>query len=166
MESSINSFFDKSFVPLIYRLPLSSKDFSSLSTLKLSVRDTPDTDNWKHNGFDEDYYKALYKTSIGGEYYTIVNLLDIYVNISEWQHSKYEKTVLKYPYFVADRPVIVFLKSIFYFYLGVLPITNVCNVVHTLEENETTYFSNIIIDSVNQLDPFAEHLKQPVMILN
>lgn len=164
METEINSFFDKNFVPLVHNMSL-KKETTSFPTLKLQKSDTPDTDKWKLNGFDEKYYEALYKTSIGGDYYTIVSFLDININLFEWQYTKYSnKNVVNYPFFVADKPDVILIKSLFYFYLDVLPIKNVLYVLHTSEKPVTTYLSNLIIDNTNELDPFNIPFRKYEMI--
>lgn len=152
MEDKIKQYFEQQLYPYYNRIKLTSK---KLATKKFSLKksDKPDVNKWKENGFDEKLYQALFKTSGYGNFYLISSLLDIDTTLNEWKYKKYGEYFTT-PFFVDDNKNIQMIKTIFYYFVDLLPVTNICliNAVEDYIPTGLSYMGKMNIWHYNNLD--------------
>ena len=77
MEKTIREYFDLQLHPYFKRVKFEYKNKINTTKVKLVKSDKPDTENWINNGFTEELYKKLYKTSGYGNYFLLLTLSDM-----------------------------------------------------------------------------------------
>lgn len=152
MEKTIREYFNLQLYPYCKRVKLDYKNKINTTKVKLEKSNKLDTENWINNGFTEELYKKLYKTSGYGNYYLLLSLLDVSVNLYEWKYNKYEEH-FDHPYFIGDSEIIRLLKNALYYAIDIYPIKKVCFIISVKEfQKSKEYFSNIEIYKYNSID--------------
>ena len=134
-KNNINIFFNKQLYPY-YKI--------------VKLNNNTKNNNTKNNNTKNNNTKNNKIERINNSKSNVI-LLSINTILNREIFNKY-KSDFKIPYFINDDLNVQIIKQIFYYFVDIVPINNVCILHNDISKEDMTYFKNIKIWNYNEID--------------